>query len=124
MPDTASKRDERSVGSYFETFRTPLSGGNSRHTRSDTLHPTHYFEVKSRSAVPSTWSAILRLFGEIEERAAAEHKRAVLVTHRKHVRNLADWPAYVRLVDGELSGSIVGVPLSVVRTRLVPIGGA
>ncbi len=119
-PDPAWKRDEREVGKFFGTNRTPLSGGSSRHTRSDTLHQSLFVEVKTRSAVPLTWSAIVRLFGEIEKPAAAEQKRAVLVTHKKHVRNVADWPAYVRVIDGELGGVVVGVPLSVVRTRLAP----
>jgi hypothetical protein len=121
-PDTAWKRDEREVAEYFGTHRTPLSGGSSRHTRSDTLHPTLFIEVKTRSAVPATWSAIRRLFEEIEQKAAVERKRAILVTHRKHVRTVGDWPAYFRAQDGELSGQVVGVSLSAVRARLTPPG--
>lgn len=117
-PDTAWKRDERRVGGFLGTNRTPLSGGGSRHTRSDTLHPSLFVEVKTRSAVPPTWPAIRHLFEEIEEAARAEHKRAVLVTHKKHVRNVEDWPAYVRLVDGELAGLVIGVPLSAVKSRM------
>jgi hypothetical protein len=116
-PDAAWKRDERCVAAFLGSVRTPLSGGNSRHTRSDTLHPTLFLEVKTRSAVPRTWPAIVRLFEEIEESAAAEQKRAVLVAHRKNVRNVGAWPAYLRVVDGELAGVVVGVPLSVIRDR-------
>lgn len=42
-----SKTQERRVARYFGVERTPLSGGASRHTRSDTLHPKLYIEVKS-----------------------------------------------------------------------------
>jgi len=117
MSDAAWKRDERCVAEFFGTYRAPLSGGNSRHSGRDTLHPTHVFEVKSRSAVPSTWFAITRLLEEVEQRAAVEKKRAILVAHRKHVRNVADGPAYLRVVDGELAATVVGGPLSVVRSR-------
>lgn len=117
-PDAPWKRDERSVGEFLGTYRTPLSGGNSRQTRSDTLHPTLFIEVKSRSSVPSTWPSTNRLLELIEERAAHEAKRAVLVAHRKNVRNVGDWPAFVRVVDGELAGAVVGIPLSTVRERL------
>ena len=41
-----SKTDERRLGKYFGVGRTPLSGGNSGHTRSDTLHPRLYLEAK------------------------------------------------------------------------------
>ncbi len=42
-----SKTQERRVARYFGVERTPLSGGASRHTRSDTLHPDLFIEVKS-----------------------------------------------------------------------------
>jgi hypothetical protein len=44
------KRIERKVASFFGTERTPLSGGNSKITRSDSLHPDLFVEVKARSA--------------------------------------------------------------------------
>jgi len=40
------KRHERSHARFFHTERTPLSGGSSRHTRSDSLHPILYIETK------------------------------------------------------------------------------
>jgi hypothetical protein len=119
-PDAAWKRDERRVAAFLGSVRTPLSGGSSRHTRSDTLHSTLFVEVKTRSAVPSTWPAIVGLLEDIERPAAVEQKRAVLVTHKKHVRNVGDWPAFLRVVDGELAGVVVGVPLGTVRDRLLP----
>ena len=42
------KAIERKVASYFFSKRTPLSGGNSGHTRSDSLHSTLFIETKYR----------------------------------------------------------------------------
>jgi len=42
------KAIERRVAKYFSSVRTPLSGGNSKITRSDTLHKNLYIEVKAR----------------------------------------------------------------------------
>jgi hypothetical protein len=42
------KAVERRVARFFGSERTPMSGGNSKHTRSDSLHPRLYIEVKSR----------------------------------------------------------------------------
>jgi hypothetical protein len=36
------------VAEFFGTTRTPLSGGNSGHTRSDTLHDRLFIETKHR----------------------------------------------------------------------------
>jgi len=59
------KKVERKVAAFFGCNRTPLSGGASRHTTSDTLHPRLYIEVKHRrqAAAVSLW-----------DRAAAEAK--------------------------------------------------
>ena len=49
MSDKAWKAFERRVASWFGAAgRTPLSGGNSKHTRSDTLHDTLFIEAKQR----------------------------------------------------------------------------
>jgi hypothetical protein len=59
------KGDERFVAKAFGTERTPLSGGNSKHTRADTLHSTLFIEVKKRKkhAVFELWkkTAVLAL---------------------------------------------------------------
>lgn len=52
MADKRWKAFERRVARAFGCERTPLSGGSSRHTRSDTLHPTLYIECKSNVAHP------------------------------------------------------------------------
>jgi hypothetical protein len=51
------KGDERLVAGIFGTERTPLSGGNSKITRSDTMHKRLFIEVKKRKshAVAELW---------------------------------------------------------------------
>lgn len=63
MPDKAWKAFERRVASFFKTERNALSGGNSKLTRSDTLHPTLFIECKQRErfAVIRTWDDAKRL---------------------------------------------------------------
>ena len=48
MADKTWKARERQVAKYFNTNRTPLSGGSSRHTRSDSLHNELFVECKLR----------------------------------------------------------------------------
>jgi len=48
MADKAWKARERSVAASFGSERTPLSGGNGKQTRSDTLHPRLFIENKLR----------------------------------------------------------------------------
>ena len=48
MADKTWKKAERRICRYFGAERNPLSGENSRHTRSDCLHETLYIEVKHR----------------------------------------------------------------------------
>ncbi len=52
MTERRFKRAERRVAANLGTQRTPLSGINSRHTSSDTLHPDLYIEVKLRRRPP------------------------------------------------------------------------
>lgn len=51
------KSVELRLARMFGTNRTPLSGGNSRHTRSDTLHPRLFIELKhgNSSAITTMW---------------------------------------------------------------------
>ena len=57
MSDKVWKANERKVSSFFNTTRTPLSGGNGKQTRSDSLHQTLFIECKYRvrHAVISLW---------------------------------------------------------------------
>ena len=51
MPPTKTwKKIEGKVADFFGTKRTPLSGGNSGHTRSDTLHEKFFIETKYRKS--------------------------------------------------------------------------
>ncbi len=61
-----SKTQERRVARFFGVERTPLSGGASRHTRSDTLHPTLYVEVKSAIGPGGTNGWLWRMVREVE----------------------------------------------------------
>jgi len=60
------KNRERKIAAFFGTKRTPLSGGNSGHTRSDTLHPKLFVEVKMRQHHP-----VLDLWFEAKKLAMA-----------------------------------------------------
>lgn len=48
MPEEVWKVFERVVAEFFETFRNPLSGENSRHTAGDVIHPDYLIECKYR----------------------------------------------------------------------------
>lgn len=67
------KRRERQIAADFGVNRTPLSGGNSRHTRSDSLHDRIFIEVKGRKQ-----HAAVKLFDEVGGMAAAEDKIPVV----------------------------------------------
>ncbi len=72
------KRLEKKVARMRGTSRTPLSGGNSKLTRSDTLDETFFIECKYR-ANSSVWS----LYDEIEALARKEGKVPVFVIKKK-----------------------------------------
>lgn len=61
--DKAWKAFERRVARFFGTERNALSGGNSKLTRSDSLHPALFVEAKQRKrfAVVRLWDATKRL---------------------------------------------------------------
>ena len=78
-PKTTWKTMERTVARKFGTTRTPLSGGNSKMTRSDTLHPNLFIECKYRAKLPSYINE-LRI---VKQRAEAESKIAMMVFKEK-----------------------------------------
>jgi len=57
MPEKWWKRVERKVAEFFTTKRTPLSGGASRITRSDTIHERLFIETKGskKHSVITLW---------------------------------------------------------------------
>lgn len=72
------KAFERAVGRDFGTRRTPLSGGNSGITRSDTMHDKIFFEAKLRQSF-----ALHKLFVETEKLAKLEDKTPVVAIKEK-----------------------------------------
>jgi hypothetical protein len=64
---------ERKVAKDFGTERTPLSGRNSKHTASDTLHEWLFIECKKRKKM-----AVVKLFDCIKPLAKDEGKFPVL----------------------------------------------
>ena len=57
------KKRESNVANFFQGERTPLSGGNSKITRSDVIHDELYIEckLKKKHSVISLWDATAEL---------------------------------------------------------------
>ena len=72
------KKLEQKVARLRGTERTPLSGGNGKLTRSDTLDKTFFIECKLRKD-PAIWN----LYEQIEELAKKENKIPLLVIKKK-----------------------------------------
>lgn len=72
------KSIERKIAAFFGTVRTPLSGGNSRHTRSDTLHELLFIEIKYRKA-----HSAVTLWRKTAEYAKKENKIPVVCLSEK-----------------------------------------
>ena len=67
------KARERAIAAYFHGQRTPLSGGNSKHTRGDVIHEKLYIEVKYRAK-----HSVLTLWRDTHDKAVAEGKTPVV----------------------------------------------
>lgn len=72
------KAIERKIATFFGTVRTPLSGGNGKVTRSDTLHDILFVEAKYRV----THSAVT-LWRSTKELADKENKIPVVCLAEK-----------------------------------------
>jgi len=95
MPDKAWKALERRIAESLGTVRTPLSGGSSRHTTSDTLHKELYIECKYRRS-----SSIHTLFHSVRIEANKEHKLSVIAIHlasSPHTLAVIDWNLFINL---------------------------
>lgn len=80
MPPTKTwKRVEQRIASLFGTRRTPLSGGNSGHTRSDTLHKDIFIEAKYRQK-----HTAVTLWRQTAELAKKEGKTPVVALAEKN----------------------------------------
>ena len=73
MSSKAWKRAERKGAHTIGGVRTPLSGGASRHTRADAIHPVIYLEMKYRKTFQ-----VVEAIRKEEVKAAKEGKVAVL----------------------------------------------
>ena len=73
------KRLELKIARMLGTERTPLSGGNSKMTRSDTLDRDFFVECKLRKN-PAVWN----LYERTEELAKKEGKIPVVVIKKKN----------------------------------------
>ena len=60
------KQRETDVANFFQGQRTPLSGGNSKITRSDVIHDELYIEckLKKKHSVVSLWDETKKLAKE------------------------------------------------------------
>ena len=72
------KGRERQIAKFFGTRRTPLSGGNSGHTRSDTLHEHLFIEQKQRKK-----HSAVTLWDETKEMADKENKIPIVTLSEK-----------------------------------------
>lgn len=73
MTDKKWKRRERAVAKFFGAQRNPLSGQNSKHTRSDSLHESLYVEVKGRKK-----HTTITLWDDTKAKADKENKIPVV----------------------------------------------
>jgi len=78
MTNSHWKNIERKIANFFGSERTPLSGGNSKITRSDSLHDTLFIESKYRK----THSAV-SLWRKTKEMADKEGKIPVVALCEK-----------------------------------------
>jgi len=95
MPDKAWKAFERRIAKSLDTHRTPLSGGASRHTRSDTLHPDLYVECKQRKS-----SYAFSQYAATRIHAREEKKVPVLALHvsgSPTTLAIIDWDFFLKL---------------------------
>ena len=76
---TAWKSFERWVASIFTSERNPLSGGNGKHSRSDSLHPELFISCKHTR---TGHRSIFRLLDEETEKAEAENKIPIVILGR------------------------------------------
>ncbi len=85
------KSVERRIAKALNTKRTPLSGGNSSITSSDTLHSKYYVEIKQRARIP-----FHTVFENVKEKAKKENKIPMMVIHEKYSR---DYIVFMKLND-------------------------
>ena len=92
MPTNTWKNRERQIAKFFGAERNPLSGQNSKHTGSDTLHPDLYIEQKHRKK-----HSVVTLHDETTRKAYKEGKIPVVTLTEKHKNGF-----YILVHSGDL----------------------
>lgn len=77
MADKPWKRNERKAAALFGSKRNSLSGGNSKLSRSDSIHPRLFLECKQAKR-----HAVWTLYDEVRPKARKEKKIPVVVLRR------------------------------------------
>jgi hypothetical protein len=96
------KAMERKIAKMFNTKRTPLSGMNSGHTHSDSLHKHLFLECKLKAKIP-----FYSTFKQTKENALKEKKIPVVIFHEKNSKNnimmtdLKDFFKINKILDSE-----------------------
>jgi hypothetical protein len=110
MADKTWKVFERVASTFFGTTRTPLSGGNGKQTRSDSLHPRLFISCKYSKA-----SSLHSLFAEEQTKANVEGKIPIICTKKKGTDGFLitihskDFESVCKLHDAEsISRSVQG----------------
>ncbi|MCL4343413.1 MAG: hypothetical protein JRN26_05605 [Nitrososphaerota archaeon] len=96
MTNPAWKQLERRIAKAFGTTRTPLSGSNSRMTKSDTLHNKFFIEIKYRKQIP-----FYKTYNETVAKAKEENKIPMVIFHEAGTKKnivMIDLDDFVRLV--------------------------
>ena len=72
------KKRESNVADFFQGTRTPLSGGNSKITRSDVIHDELFIECKLKKK-----HSVISLWDETKKLATKEGKTPVIALCEK-----------------------------------------
>lgn len=91
------KAFETRIAKLFNTKRTPLSSGASRHTRSDTLHDNLFIEIKKHDN-PLLLQQYREEFEDIQEMAREEGKVPILIHGEKYQKD-EDAKCVIKLSD-------------------------
>ena len=86
MPDHAWKKRERQLADFFGARRNRLSGSSGRDcdTRSDSIHPTLYIELKHGDLARFLNAEMRQALKVGRQNAKAEGKRLVMAMSEKH----------------------------------------
>lgn len=116
------KAFERFIAGIFCSTRNSLSGGNSKMTRSDSLHPHLFISCKYTQ---SNHLGLRKLVDEEREKAAAENKTAVCVigqagdkSNALVVIHLKDLPQFCQdILDAKVTINMESGPQRTKRVR-------